>query len=78
MSDELQVSTPELNDAPVETNTPESTPQVDSYEDEARNQGWKPKDEYEGDPTKWRPAKDFVERGELFGKIDHMGTLFSS
>ena len=73
MSDELQVSTPELNDAPVETNTPESTPQVDSYEDEARNQGWKPKDEYEGDPAKWRPAKDFVERGELFGKIDHMG-----
>ena len=73
MSDELQVSTPELNDAPVETNTPESTPQVDSYEDEARNQGWKPKDEYEGDPTKWRPAKDFVERGELFGKIDNMG-----
>lgn len=72
MSEELNTA-PEQIDAPVETNTPESTPQVDSYEDEARNQGWKPKAEYEGDPTKWRPAKDFVERGELFGKIDHMG-----
>ena len=47
--------------------------QVDSYEEQARQQGWKPKEEYEGDPDKWRPAKEFVERGELFGKIDSMG-----
>lgn len=57
---------------------PEAAPaeqqvQVDSYEDQARSQGWKPKEEYEGDPEKWRPAKEFVERGELFGKIDSMG-----
>lgn len=51
----------------------ESTPQIDSIETEAREQGWKPKEEYEGPPDKWRPAKEFVERGELFGKIDHMG-----
>lgn len=43
------------------------------YEEEARSQGWKPKEEYEGDPDKWRPAKEFYERGELFGKIDSMG-----
>lgn len=56
-------------------NEPEvqQTQQVDSYEEEARVQGWKPKEEYEGDPEKWRPAKEFVERGELFGKIDTMG-----
>ena len=72
----------ELNTAPVAepvVNQTESTEQnqvtsdVDSYESQARDQGWKPKDEYEGAPDKWRPAKDFVERGELFGKIDHMG-----
>ena len=47
--------------------------QVDAYEEEARSQGWRPKEEYEGDPEKWRPAKEFVERGELFGKIDSLG-----
>jgi hypothetical protein len=52
---------------------PEQTQQTDPYEDEARSQGWRPKEEYEGDPNKWRPAKEFVERGELFGKIDSMG-----
>ena len=53
----------------------EPTPKidVDPYEEEAREQGWKPQDEYEGDPNKWRPAKEFVERGELFGKIDSLG-----
>ena len=73
MSEELQaVQTEVVPDTPV-VETPESTPQVDPIEAEAREQGWKPKEEYEGDPTKWRPAKEFVERGELFGKIDHMG-----
>lgn len=46
---------------------------VDVYEEEARHQGWKPKEEYQGDPQKWKPAKEFVERGELFSKIDSMG-----
>ena len=49
------------------------TPDVDPYEEEARNQGWKPKEEFEGDISKWRPAKEFAERGELFSKIDSMG-----
>lgn len=68
MSEELQ-NVPEEQ---TQTNT-EPTPVVDSYEDQAREQGWKPKEEYEGDPDKWRPAREFVERGELFGKIDIMG-----
>lgn len=76
MSEELQAGPVETINPPVETQQPQeqsSTPQVDSYEEEARAQGWRPKDEYEGDPDKWRPAKEFVERGELFGKIDTMG-----
>lgn len=47
--------------------------QIDPYEAQAREQGWRPKEEFEGDENKWRPAKEFVERGELFGKIDNLG-----
>lgn len=39
------------------------------WEQVAIDQGWKPKEEWEGDPDDWRPAKEFVERGELFSKI---------
>ena len=75
MSEELQTTAPvvETVTQTEQTNTPVSGTATDSYEAEAREQGWKPKEEYEGDPEKWRPAKEFVERGELFGKIDHMG-----
>lgn len=52
---------------------PDNKPEVSEYEEEARNSGWRPKDEWQGDPNKWRPAKEFVERGELFGKIDTLG-----
>lgn len=75
MSEELPVVETQ-EEAPVVEQQIESTPQAvetDSYEAAAREQGWRPKEEYEGDPNKWRPAKEFVERGELFGKIDHMG-----
>ena len=53
---------------------PTSTMQPPSqYEVDAREQGWVPQNEWKGDPEKWRPAKEFVERGELFSKIDFMG-----
>lgn len=32
-------------------------------EAEARKMGWTSKDEFKGDPAKWRPADEFVERG---------------
>ena len=76
MSEELNVQqTEQQPHIEPQNEIPESTPQgdVDPYESEAREQGWKPKEEYEGDPFKWRPAKEFVERGELFGKIDSLG-----
>lgn len=52
---------------------PAQQQQADPTEELARSQGWRPKEEFEGDPQKWRSAKEFVERGELFGKIDTMG-----
>ena len=51
----------------------QQTNQPDPQEEQAREQGWVPKEEWTGDPEKWRPAKEFNERGELFGKIDSMG-----
>lgn len=34
-------------------------------EQEARRQGWRPKEEYEGDSRYWRPAAEFIERGKV-------------
>jgi hypothetical protein len=73
MSTELQGQQDEPIVTPIENNEPAPHTDADPYEAEAREQGWKPQDEYEGDPVKWRPAKEFVERGELFGKIDTLG-----
>jgi len=35
-----------------------------NYETEAGEMGWRPQEEFKGDPTKWVDAKEFVERGE--------------
>ncbi len=72
MSEEqVQVVEQQQEVAPAEQQ--QQAPQTDSYESQAREQGWLPKEEYQGDPDKWKPAKEFVERGELFGKIDSLG-----
>jgi len=72
MSEELQPVQVEQTAEPVVETTP-APQQAPAYEDRAREQGWVPKEEWTGDPDKWRPAREFVDRGELFGKIDTMG-----
>lgn len=44
--------------------------QYTDAEVKAMESGWVPKDQWEGDPDAWRPAKEFNDRGELFRKID--------
>ena len=44
-------------DAPVDA-------PVSDGEREARNLGWVGKDEFKGDPAKWRPAEEFLDRGK--------------
>lgn len=57
--------------APEGNNTPsEDKPQLSAAEQQAMEQGWVPQDEWEGDPEQWRPAKEFLDRGELFKKIE--------
>jgi hypothetical protein len=41
-------------------------------EKRAMEQGWVPEDQYEGS-GKWRSAEEFLDRGELFAKIDEQG-----
>ena len=72
MSDELVAVQVEQTPV-VQESAPVVEKQTDPYEDQAREQGWRPKEEFEGDPEKWKPAKEFVERGELFQKIDGLG-----
>jgi hypothetical protein len=45
-------------------------PQLTPIELKAKEQGWVPQDEWTGDAEQWRPAKEFLDRGELFKKID--------
>lgn len=38
--------------------------QARDWEAEAAAYGWVPQDQFKGDPDKWRPAEEFVRRGE--------------
>lgn len=42
---------------------PDTAPENDA-EAKAREMGWKPKEEWEGDTSNWMPAEDFIERNE--------------
>jgi hypothetical protein len=45
--------------------------EVSPVEQEAMEQGWVPKDEFQGEEHKWVDAGEFIRRGELFKKIEH-------
>jgi hypothetical protein len=45
--------------------------QYSAIEQKALDQGWRPKEEFDGDPDAFIDAPEFVRRGELFSKIEH-------
>lgn len=45
-------------------------PQYTEIEEQALSQGWRPKDEYNGDPSKWVNADIYVARAPLFEHIE--------
>jgi hypothetical protein len=65
--------TPEPGAVPEVKNdgTPSPAPahEYSDVEKQAMAQGWVPEDQYAGH-GKWRSAEDFLDRGELFAKID--------
>ena len=56
-------------DPVVEPKVDDAAPAADPTEVAARSRGWKPKDEYAGDPGQWVSAEAFVAREPLFEKI---------
>lgn len=50
--------------------TPIEAKPLTEVEQRAVNEGWVPQEEWSGDPEQWRPAKEFLDRGELFKKIE--------
>lgn len=58
-----------------ESNEPQKQEEIklSPVEEKAASQGWVPKDQWDGDPEEWRPAKEFLDRGELFKKIEEVG-----
>lgn len=71
MSEEAVVETPAVEQTP-ETPAVQATPEPSPVEVEARDQGWVSKEEWVESgksADEWRPAKEFVERGELYKSI---------
>ncbi len=48
----------------IEKNENIENHQENPVEDRAYKMGWVPKDQFKGKPELWRPAEEFVERGE--------------
>jgi len=72
IDDSIQTDLPEEgNDPDVESS--QSQPELSESEQRAMEQGWRPKEEFNGEPGKWVDADEFLRRGELFEKIDGMG-----
>jgi len=61
----------ELNTEVVETSPSETSKELSPMEQKALEQGWRPKEEFNGDPESFIDAAEFVRRGELFSKIEH-------
>lgn len=61
----------------VETPAAEPTPQAVEYSEvelRAMDMGWKPLDQWEGDKSDHRSAKEYIDRGELLGKLKQTNT----
>ena len=56
----------------VEDKQEPSVPELSPVEEQATDQGWVPLETWKGsgrDESEWRPAKEFIERGELYKSI---------
>jgi len=68
MTEEVVVPQIEEEQKP-ELTSEQVVPELTPVEQEATSQGWKPKEQWEGDPEEWVSAGEFKRRGELFKKI---------
>lgn len=54
----------------VDNQPTDKTPELSEVEIKAMEEGWVPKEQWEGNPADWRDAQTFVDRGQLFKKIE--------
>jgi hypothetical protein len=64
------VNSPVVEEKEVVTETPV---ELSPDEQRAMEHGWRPKEEWEGDPEDWVSAREFNRRGELFARIAKYG-----
>jgi len=64
--------TEETKDTNIEVSTEQKqeTVELSPVEQKAYDEGWRPKDDWNGDPDDWKDAKTYIRDGELFKKID--------
>lgn len=65
MSDQNQEEV--LGENPPEGSQPELTP----VQQKAMEMGWRPQDDWDGDPDDWVDAKEFVGRQKLYDRLDN-------
>ena len=69
MAEEEQTGTGEAEAAPA---------QMTAAEETAHKSGWRPKEDWNGDPDEWVEAKEFNFRGELMGRISEQSSILSN
>lgn len=62
----------ELKDT-QETTSEDTKVELSADEQRAMEHGWRPKEEWDGDPDDWVSAREFNRRGELFARIAKYG-----
>lgn len=65
------MSTEETNQEPVNTEQEKNEVEYTPTEKKAMEMGWKPQEEYDGEPDDWVSAETFVARAPLFDKIEN-------
>jgi hypothetical protein len=83
MTDDVKIPSKETllnvieSEQEVEHKQEVQAPEYTETEQKALEQGWKPKDKWEGNPEDHRSAREYLDRGELLGKIKSQNTQLS-
>jgi len=68
-SEEGEPEDKQLERQEVEDNPTEDLPELSEIEQKAYDQGWRPKEDFEGPEGNWKSANQYVSDGEWLGKI---------
>ena len=53
------------------------TPQTNPAKERAASSGWRPQDQWDGDPSQWVDYREFNVRGELMGRIQEQSSIIN-